>query len=336
MTLRVNGSVSGSGGGPITTQGDLAVGDATGAPVRLAKGAEGKVLRAGATTVMWDDPPASPVTIADITDAGATGASVLAAATAADGRAALGVDAESLAAELAHTPTSATMRFLWHFATAGSTAASEGTVSGSDLTLGGTAAQNALLLASLNGRGLSLDGTPGAWASGGANKDPGVTTGITWWCVFTVTTPPPARRATVFTRNFGGTWGAPYLSISIMVEPSTAPGASRAIVTSIGGVSSGYLEHITSAAYVDGVQMSVVVTLNGTAWKVYVNGALVNTYSNGEAVMWGSSGGYWQVGANGQGDTVEGHVTEAGCDARVWTADDVIELEQRRLGRWRG
>jgi len=43
---------------PITTQGDLAVGDATGAPVRLAKGAEGKVLRAGATTVMWDDPPA--------------------------------------------------------------------------------------------------------------------------------------------------------------------------------------------------------------------------------------------------------------------------------------
>lgn len=45
-------------GSPITTQGDLAVGDATGAPVRLAKGAEGKVLRAGATTVMWDDPPA--------------------------------------------------------------------------------------------------------------------------------------------------------------------------------------------------------------------------------------------------------------------------------------
>lgn len=45
-------------GSPITTQGDLAVGDATGAPVRLAKGAEGKVLRAGATTVSWEDPPA--------------------------------------------------------------------------------------------------------------------------------------------------------------------------------------------------------------------------------------------------------------------------------------
>ena len=45
-------------GSPITAQGDLAIGDATGAPVRLAKGAEGKVLRAGATTVMWDDPPA--------------------------------------------------------------------------------------------------------------------------------------------------------------------------------------------------------------------------------------------------------------------------------------
>ena len=43
---------------PISAQGDLVIGDATGAPVRLAKGADGKVLRAGATTVSWDDPPA--------------------------------------------------------------------------------------------------------------------------------------------------------------------------------------------------------------------------------------------------------------------------------------
>ncbi len=48
----------GGASSPITTQGDLAVGDATGAPMRLAKGAEGKVLRSGATTVSWEDPPA--------------------------------------------------------------------------------------------------------------------------------------------------------------------------------------------------------------------------------------------------------------------------------------
>ena len=41
---------------PITTQGDLVIGDAMGAAARLAKGADGMVLRAGATTVAWDWP----------------------------------------------------------------------------------------------------------------------------------------------------------------------------------------------------------------------------------------------------------------------------------------
>lgn len=50
--------VGGGGGGalPITTQGDLVIGDAMGAAARLAKGADGMVLRAGATTVAWDWP----------------------------------------------------------------------------------------------------------------------------------------------------------------------------------------------------------------------------------------------------------------------------------------
>ena len=44
--------------GVITTQGDIIIADAFGLPTRLAKGAAGKVLLAGASTVSWESVPA--------------------------------------------------------------------------------------------------------------------------------------------------------------------------------------------------------------------------------------------------------------------------------------
>jgi hypothetical protein len=62
-------------GAPITTQGDLAVGDATGAPVRLAIGGAGKVLTSNGTTATWE--VGSPITTqGDLAIGDATGAPV--------------------------------------------------------------------------------------------------------------------------------------------------------------------------------------------------------------------------------------------------------------------
>lgn len=302
MTLRVNGQSAGGGGGA-----SLPVAD----PADLLSGA-------------------TPERIVAIDDAG-DGALL----TAAQAAALLGVDAESLAAELAHTPTSATMRFLWYCNEASGPLVNRGTVSGADLTASGSTTQGSLLLASLNGRGLRCSGSAGSSASGGINKTPGVDDGLTWWAVFTVIAPPTARRATVLTRNANNAFTAPYNSLAIVIDSATAP-AARSVVVEIGRQSGGYLEHVITPRYTDGVQMSVVATMSGTAWLVYVNGALVNTYGDGAAINWGDGTGYWQVGANASGEESNIHVTEAGCDARVWTSADVIELEQRRLGRWRG
>ena len=57
---------------------------------------------------------------------------------------------------------------------------------------------------------------------------------------------------------------------------------------------------------------------------------------NGASVDWGPGNGLWFVGDNSNTGELAGHVTEAGCAAEVWTAAQVVELEQRRLGRWRG
>ena len=240
-----------------------------------------------------------------------------------------------LAYTLAHTQPDAATRFLWYCNETSGPLANGGTVSGADLTASGSTTQGSLLLASLNGRGLLCSGASGSSASGGINKTPGVDNGLTWWAIFTVIAPPVARRATVLTRNANNPWAAPYNSLAIMIDSATAV-APRSIVVEIGKVSGGYAEHVTSVPYVDGVQTSVVATMTGTTWRVYINGVLANTYSDGGAIDWGDGTGYWQIGANASGEESNIHVTEAGCAAEVWTSDQVIELEQRRLGRWRG
>lgn len=51
---------------PISAQGDLVIGSATGTPARLPKGAEGQVLATVGPTLIWIDPPAPP----DLEDTG--------------------------------------------------------------------------------------------------------------------------------------------------------------------------------------------------------------------------------------------------------------------------
>lgn len=245
------------------------------------------------------------------------------------------VAAPPLAFANGHTQPDADTRFLWYCNDATSTVTNYGTVSGADLTVGATATQGALLLASLNGRGLLTDGTTTSTASGGVNKTPGVNDGLTWWAIFTVITPPTARRATIMTRNANAAFTAPYNSIAIVIDSATA-GAPRSIVVEIGRVAGGYLEHITSVPYVSGVQINVATTLSGSTWKVYINGVLTNTYSDGSAIDWGDGTGFWQIASNAANETSIVHVTEVGVVARAWTADEVVQAEQRRLGRWRG
>ena len=244
-------------------------------------------------------------------------------------------DAEALAFELAHTPVTAATRFLWYFDEASGALVNHGTVSGADLTASGGTTQGSALIASTNGRGLLCSGSSGSSASGGTNKTPGVDNGLTWWAVFTVISPPPARRAAMMTRNAKSPWADPYNSLAISIDSATA-GAPRSIITQIGKTSGGYVEHIARTRYADGVQTSVVATMTGTTWKVYINGVLDRTDTDGGAINWGDGTGYWQIGANASGEESNIHVTEAGCAAEVWTADQVAELELRRLGRWRG
>lgn len=236
-----------------------------------------------------------------------------------------------------HTRSDAATRFLWYFNEASGDAMNRGSVAGANLAVGAAVERRAILLSSLNGRGFAFPGGANSVCSGGVDTTPGVNTGITMWAIFTVTTPPTARRAAVFVRNTSASWVDPWHSLAIAIDSPTAP-APRSIIVEIGRASGGYAEHILPTPYTDGTQLLVGFSFDGSAWSTYLNGVVVATYSDAGDVDWGDGTGYWSIGANANPSDESAiiHVTEAGCAAEVWTDDQWIEAEQRRLGRWRG
>ena len=351
----------------LTTRGDLVRAGVSGVAERLPLGTATHVLTSDGTDAAWAAPaggapsgaaggdlggsyPAPTVTdltIAseargDLLRRGASAWQRVAAKTAGNLVGGDGTDVVSLTPAVAapplafangHTQPDAAAGFLWYFNETAGPILNYGSVgSDADLTASAGATQGALYLASLNGRGIDLPATANSDASGGAGELLGVLTGITFWCVFTVTVSLGGRsRGTVVMRTSHVPWADPYNTLAIAVTNGGA------IVTQIGKSSGGYTEHVTSATYTVGTQVLFGFSINGTAWTTYRNGVLTNTYSDAGDVNWGDGTGVWIAGDNGAGDSkAPVHVTEWGCSSEVWTSDQWIAAEQRRLGRWHG
>ena len=283
---------------PITTQGDLIIGDALGAPIRLAKGADGKVLKAGATTVSWDDPPAPSVDLAALMRAQRR--------LAADAYTLLLYECDGASGDLVNTGTLG---------------------SAGNLTPGGTCARNVLSPASPIGRGILCNVASTTGAVGATDitvTGTALTVSVTvyvasWW----------SGDVPLIARNAGPTWASPYLGFRISFN---AGGAIATEVHLASGHVSTYQFGHAAGFY------QIVTTYDGSTLRLYINGSLASSASNASTLNMGvnGAGGMWGLGMQGNGTGFNGLILRAQVLNTTWSADRVAEEWLRTVGHWCG
>ena len=260
------------------------------------------------------------VTIADITDAGESGADLLAADTDAEARAAIGAAADIAARRLAATSDT---RLLYECNGSSGVLANTGSLgSAGDLTAGGSCVRNALSARSTIGRGIRGNGSASGGAVGGVALVPTGAEQAFTACVTFVAVTWPGGSVPLFEMDAAVSWSSPYLAFRLSLNPGGVVQAEVSLPA--GAHPSPY-----AGGYGAG-QHQAVATYNGSHFRLNVDGALVASSSASGDIQWGS--GPWGIAAQGNGGGFDGYVTRAQVDAVAWNADRVAEEWLRTIG----
>lgn len=132
----------------------------------------------------------------------------------------------------------------------------------------------------------------------------------------------------LITKLTGATWTAPYAAIAIY-----ATGGTLGVGTNCGGTWDGG-HSVAGFTAVVGVWYRIVVTLDGTTARVYVNDLLVDSWACAGDVTWGTGvwevGGLTEAGAYGAASMID----EINVINSVWTAQQVSEDCARTHNLW--
>jgi len=291
------GDAAGGGASPITTQGDLVIGDALGAPARLAKGSAGKVLTAGASTLSWEDAP-SPT-----------------------------VDLAAAERALRRWPATSDTLALWEMGGSSGDLTNTGSLGSlGNLTPGAGLVRDALHIASTIGRGVRCTAASDSSAAGGVGVVPTSGTAATLWAVFVITTSDSSKRTAVCL-DADASWGAPWISMMLSLQNGAlkgdfnVDGAYHSISASMGGT---------------GAERFACLTYDGTDAKLYLDGKLVATGNYPGAISWSALASR-HIGKNGgDAEYWGGDILRVGLENVAWSADEIAERWLRLRGDWIG
>lgn len=247
------------------------------------------------------------VTIADITDAGAVGADLLAAATEPDALTVLHASRR--------WPATAATRLLWECDGASGALVCTGSVgSAGNLTAGGALGRNALSPYSTIGRGVRCTGTPTSVASGAAGVAPsGTATALTVWCIAELPNSPGSNQQLIARDYYApASFGPPYVSCMLTVN-GTSLVAHATIDSSYYSLTADYPLYVR--------QVLVGMTFDGTTLALWINGVLAASATHAGSIDWGTApDSLWYLGRNGIGEYYTGAILRAGVEAEVWDA----------------
>lgn len=263
------------------------------------------------------------VTIADISDAGAAGADVLAANTEMAVRAAFGD---------VRRPALPDFGLLWECNEPSGDFINTGTIgSSANLSTVGSGVSRSQIGPGTLGRGSRFDGTSNGYAKGAEGVTPGTgsDTALTMFAVAVLEAGAGARKD-ILSRSFElAESPAPYVAATISVISPTSWLAKV-------GISGSYIEVTSDIPYTVGRQHIFGVTYDGADVCLWLDGGLAKREAHAGAISWGSGTGLWWLGSNPSNGASTSLIARAGAANVVWGASEWGEFVQRSTGNWLG